>query len=177
MNTFRTILNVGCVAVVFAAGSVQAVLRNEVLVPLATVTGFALAVKGSIEVAPDATLAGMNTLGYYVAKRSYTHMPSTKDAESELKMTYSRPGKEEVIFGATNYALRKGAHFVDGKYDVEKTISNWFDGSWTPERVKGFTHGYAKPFLAFMIKEVSYDLASAIVADKAGAMIGSGVKP
>jgi hypothetical protein len=123
----------------------------------------------SIERAPDATLAGLNTAGYYLGKRSVKD-----EVTGKIKgVAFSKPGAHEVVFGAANYGLRKAVHVVDEKYSIGEKVGGWFDGGWTPAWAQDFSAGYVKPLLAFLIKEGAYDLASALVAESAGGMISS----
>jgi len=165
MNIFRNIFNVGLAATIIAAGTMQAVLKHPSLYDVAIMASvpavFAVGMAGIHNDAQDVTLTGLNTFGYYARKRI---VRNTNGGEiSGIRL--SKPGRGEVAFGAANYALRKATHFVDEQCNIEKTVSGWFDGSWTPEMFKNRYGHYAKSLAVFLAKEGAYDVLSDIIVE------------
>jgi len=164
MNVFRNILNVGLVATVVAAGTTQAVLKNEFLYDAAAVLGGVTVLELGRQAHnkyPKSTKVAAETAIYGAYKYNQVSAAiirkKNKDA-SALKGSVAYAGAFGIVDGVLN--------IVEDKYGIGEKADKCFDGSWVP-CAQGFYQDYAKPFAGELVKVV----ASALAAELAGGTI------
>jgi hypothetical protein len=164
MNVFRNILNVGLVATVVAAGTVQAALKHDVLYGAAAVLGGDIVLELGRQAHnkyPKSTKVAAETAIYGAYKYNQVSAAIKKSKVQNVSTL-----KNSVVYAGTFGIVDGALNIVEDKYGIGEKADKCFDGSWVP-CAQGFYQDYAKPFAGELVKVV----ASALAAELAGGKI------